>query len=180
MIIREAIAKDIPQIAQVHVDTSRIAYRGIFPDEVLANLSYEKREQGWHQVFNNSAQDGNFTYVAEERSGKIIGFANGGIEREGVAGYQGELYAIYILESHQQRGIGRELVRVVAARLNQMEFDSMLVWVLEDNPASNFYQKLGGKEVVRKEIERARTKMIKIAYGWKNTSNLQHSSEMTQ
>lgn len=46
----------------------------------------------------------------------------------------------------------------------------MLVWVLEDNPAFLFYEKLGGKQVERKEIERAATKVIKIAYGWTDTS----------
>ncbi|MEM9509268.1 MAG: GNAT family N-acetyltransferase [Cyanobacteria bacterium P01_E01_bin.35] len=76
----------------------------MFPEEILRNLSYEKREQSWLQVFNNSATDNNFTYVAEERSGQIVGFANGGIEREGVLGYQGELYAIYILKRYQKKG----------------------------------------------------------------------------
>ena len=114
MIIREASYKDISAIARVHVDTSQTAYRGIFPEEILKNLSYEKREQSWLQVFNNSATDSNFTYVAENTLAQVVGFANGGIEREGVQDYQGELYAIYILESYQQKGIGRQLVRVVA------------------------------------------------------------------
>lgn len=138
MIIREATAQDIPQISRVHVDTSRTAYRGIFPDEVLANLSYEKREQCWHQVFQNCDRDRNFTFVAEDKLGRIIGFANGGVEREEIPDYQGELYAIYILENHQRRGIGGELVKVVATRLSQIGLDSMLVWVLADNPASIF------------------------------------------
>lgn len=176
MIIREAIYKDVSEIARVHVDTSQATYRGIFPDEILRNLSYEKREKSWHQVFNSSAKDGNFTYVAEDRTGQIVGFANGGIERAGIPGYQGELNAIYILENYQQRGVGRELVRVVAERLSQMKLNSMLVWVLEDNSASRFYEKLGGKQVTRKEIERGGTKLIEIAYGWTDISILQLSS----
>jgi len=42
MIIREATHNDIPALAKVHVDTWRTAYRGIMPDEYLANLSYEQ------------------------------------------------------------------------------------------------------------------------------------------
>ena len=145
-------------------------------DYILKNLSYEKREHSWHQVFNNAQKDGNFTYVAEDVKGQILGFANGGMERLNDPFYQGELNAIYILESHQQKGIGRELVQVVAERLSQMGMYSMLALVLADNPACCFYEKLGGKKVNQKEIKRGETKLIEIAYGWINTSNLRCSS----
>lgn len=104
--IRETIEKDITEIARVHIDTWRTTYQGILPDEVLENLSYEKREQSWQKVFDNSAKDSNFILVAEDKLGNIVGFANGGIERSGISGYQGELRAIYILESHQKKGLG--------------------------------------------------------------------------
>ena len=173
MIIREAITRDISEIAKVHVDTWRTTYRNIFSSEFLANLSYEKRENSWHQVFNNALKGNNFIYVAENESGQIVGFVNAGREREDNLIYRGELCALYILESYQRQGIGVKLVKKVAERLNRMEIDSMLVWVLKDNPACHFYEKLGGKEISAKEIERKGTKLIEIAYGWKDISNLQ-------
>jgi ribosomal protein S18 acetylase RimI-like enzyme len=176
MIVREAIHSDVSAMARVHVDTWRTTYQGIVPDEFLANLSYEKRENGWHQVLDNAPNDGNFTYVAEDEAGQIVGFANGGVERAGDPVYQGELSAIYVLKSSQQRGIGRELVRAVAQRLGQMEIHSMLVWVLADNPACRFYETLGGQKVHEKEIERGGVKLIEIAYGWTDTANLQGRS----
>lgn len=176
MIVREATHSDVSAIARVHVDTWRTTYRGIVPDKFLANLSYEKRENGWHQVLNNAPKDGNFTYVAEDESGQIVGFANGGVERAGDPVYQGELSAIYILKNHQQKGISRELVRLVAERLGRMEIYSMLVWVLVDNPACQFYETLRGQRLHEREIERGGTKLIEIAYGWTDTSNLQRSS----
>ena len=172
MIVREATNKDISKIARVHVDTWQTTYRGIFSNEVIENLSYEKREKGWHQVFENAQKDGNFTYVAENELGQIVGFANAGIERSRNLVYRGELNAIYILKDYQKKGIGRELVRVVAARFSQTEIYSMLVWVLKDNSASCFYQKLGGEKVDRKNIKRGKTELIAIAYGWKNILNL--------
>ncbi|MDJ0679623.1 MAG: GNAT family N-acetyltransferase [Xenococcaceae cyanobacterium MO_167.B52] len=106
MIIRDAINKDISKIAQVHVDTWRTTYQGILLDDILENLSYEKRENSWHQVFENAQKNGNFTYVAEDKLQQIVGFANGGIERTGDPFYRGELNAIYILKNYQQKGIG--------------------------------------------------------------------------
>jgi ribosomal protein S18 acetylase RimI-like enzyme len=176
MMMREATHSDVSEMARVHVDTWRTTYQGIMPDQLLVNLSYEKRENGWHQVLNNASKDGNFTYVAEDESGQIVGFANGGKERTGDQVYRGELSAIYILKSHQHQGIGRELVRVIVQRLGQMEIHSMLVWVLANNPACRFYERLGGQKVDEKEIARGETKLIEIAYGWTDTSNLQNIS----
>jgi hypothetical protein len=83
MIVREATHKYVPIIAKLHVDTWRTTYRGILPDEHLANLSYARRANGWYQILNHALEDGNFTYVAEEEAGEVVGFANGGVERTG-------------------------------------------------------------------------------------------------
>lgn len=171
MTVREAIYTDIPAIARVHVDTWRTTYKGIFPDEYLANLSYEKRESGWYQIFNNALEN-DFIYVAEDALGEIVGFASGGLERTANPIYKGELSAIYILENHQHKGLGRKLVQIVAHRLAQKGIDSMLVWVLADNPACRFYATLGGQKVYEKQIERSGTILVEVAYGWINTLNL--------
>ncbi|MXY45544.1 MAG: GNAT family N-acetyltransferase, partial [Chloroflexi bacterium] len=43
------------------------------------------------------------------QDGAIVGFAHAGPEREGETGYDAELYAIYLLQRHQSRGVGRRL-----------------------------------------------------------------------
>ncbi|BAZ06174.1 GNAT family N-acetyltransferase [Calothrix sp. NIES-3974] len=172
MIVREATHNDIPAIAKVHVDTWRTTYRGIVPDEHLANLSYERRGNRWHEILNHNRENGYFTYVAEDESGEIIGFASGGEERTGDPVYQGELTAIYILQNQQGKGIGRCLVQAVAKKLHLSGINSMLVWVLVDNPACQFYAALGGKPVHEKEIEIGGKPLIEVAYGWMETGNL--------
>ncbi|MFB2893443.1 N-acetyltransferase family protein [Aerosakkonemataceae cyanobacterium BLCC-F50] len=171
MIVREATHNDVPAIARVHVDTWRSTYQGIVPDEHLAKLSYEQRANFWHQIFHLPPEDSNFTFVAEEESSKIVGFANGGVERTGDPLYKGELNAIYILQIHQGKGIGRCLVQAVAKMLIQLGIKSMLVWVLVDNPACQFYTALGGEPVREKEIEIGGKRLIEVAYGWKNLEN---------
>jgi GNAT superfamily N-acetyltransferase len=175
MSIREATHSDVPAISRVHVDTWKTTYRGIVPDEHLANLSYERRANGWYQILNRASEDGNFTYIAEDESGEIVGFANGGVERTGDPVYRGELTAIYIRQSYQGKGIGRGLVRIVAERLGQLGINSMLVWVLIDNPACQFYAALGGKIVREKELTIGGKPLIEVAYGWMDTGNLRTS-----
>jgi L-amino acid N-acyltransferase YncA len=175
MIVREANHDDIPAIAKVHVDTWRTTYRGIVPDEYLANLSYEKRANGWYQIFNNLSKDGYFTYVVEEESGEIIAFANAGAERTGDRLYKGELTSIYIRQNHQGKGIGRCLVQAVVEKLSRAGINSLLVWVLVDNPACKFYAALGGQPIYEKELEIGGKKLIEVAYGWVDTANIRSS-----
>lgn len=175
MIIRAATHNDIPAIAKVNVDTWRTTYRGIVPDEHLANLSYEHRANGWDKIFNHASENGYFTYVAENESGEIIGFASGGEERTGDPVYKGDLKAIYILQNQQGKGIGRCLVQTFAKKLHLLGINTMLVWVLVDNPACQFYAALGGKLVHEKEIEIGGKPLIAVAYGWMDAGDLRHS-----
>ena len=124
MLLREGDLNDVLAIAQVHVNTWRTTYRGTIPDDYLTQLSYEKRERGWVEIFSSAKDTGNFTYVAEDASGQIVGFANGGVERTGNTIYKGELNAIYILKTYQNQGIGRRLVMATVNRLAQANIHS--------------------------------------------------------
>lgn len=176
MVIREANIHDVPSIARVNVDCWRTTYYGIIPDEFLKSLSYESREEFCVRMLGEKDK---FCYVAEEEEGNIIGFASGGLERTGNPLYKGELYAIYILEDYQGKGIGRMLVQAVARRLRQWNIQSMLVWVLIENPFRYFYKSLGGKEIDRKNIQIGGAMLEEICYGWKDTGIIlsKHSNQ---
>src|SRR5690606_1872462 len=88
VIVRKALPADASGIARVHVDSWRTTYRGIIPDSVLDNLSVEKRENHWKQDLR---QGKNWTFVAENTEGEIVGFACSGPERTQAYGYDGEL-----------------------------------------------------------------------------------------
>jgi GNAT superfamily N-acetyltransferase len=141
------------------------------PDDYLANLSYEEREGIWSRA-TSEAGHSSFVYVAEDEEGQVVGFASGGLNRTPATEYEGELYAIYLLEEHQGKGIGRHLASAVAKRLAQMGIHSMLVWVLKDNPACRFYEALGGEKVLEQEFELAGVTLTEIGYGWKESGVL--------
>ena len=167
MVIREANLADAPTIA-MHVTVWRTTYSNLIPAKFLADLSDEEQETKWVKIFSNIAQN-NFTYVAEDEIGQIVGFATVGQERTGDRIYQGELYAIYIMEKYQRQGLGYRLISTVATRLLQSGISSMLVWVLADNPACGIYRSLGGQQVNQKQIEIGTVQLIEVAYGWTDT-----------
>jgi ribosomal protein S18 acetylase RimI-like enzyme len=163
MFIRPATLQDAAAIAKVHVDSWRSTYQGIVPDEYLKSLNYEERTVRWERVLGLVK----IVIVAENDAGQIVGFANGGAERSQHPDYYGELYALYTLQDYHGRGLGKKLVRAVMDSLSEQGYTSMLLWVLADNPAKGFYEALGGREVLRKEIEISGVKLQEIAYGWR-------------
>ena len=169
MYIREAKLEDAAAIAKVHFDCWQTTYPGLLPKEYIAKRTYKKRLRNWQQRLNinNKAKADYFTYVAEV-AGKIVGFVDGGLVRGDSTIYTGEIYALYILKAYQRRGIGRSLVRVIASILFELGLTSAIVWVLENNPAVNFYQSLSGQVVERKTIKIGNEEFIEIAYGWRN------------
>lgn len=139
--IRPATGNDAPAIGRVHVESWRSAYRGLMPDAVLDGLSVEQRANFWGSVIERSRKQ--FVFVATDEQGNIVGFVNGGLEREKDALYTAELYALYLLQECQGHGYGRALMGAMAKVVKQ-DHNAMLFWVFSTNPARGFYEALGG------------------------------------
>lgn len=165
--IRPVAEADYSVVAKVHVDSWRTTYRGIVPDDFLGGMSYEVSEARWRRI-SAQAPPGYAMFVAEDEGRNIVGFANGGRERSGDADYDGELYAIYLIESHQRQGIGKALFHHVAKHLVENGFRSMLIWVLTENPSCRFYEAIGGVPVRGQEIEIGGKRLKESGYGWTN------------
>ncbi|MEH7381008.1 GNAT family N-acetyltransferase [Bacillus sp. JJ1533] len=164
MNIRKAILSDAKGIAKVHVDSWRTTYSRIVPDEYLEQLSYESREKMWKKGIPNG-----HIFVAENDNGEVVGFACGGKERSGeYENYQGELYAIYLLQEYQGQGLGKRLVIPVVKQLLDKNINTMLVLVLEDNKSCLFYEALGARKLDAVEVEIGGKKLKEAVYGWDN------------
>jgi GNAT superfamily N-acetyltransferase len=163
--VRLARLDDAPAIAEVHVASWRTTYKGIFSDTLLDSLSVNKREQSWRETLA-LPEPNSVTLVACHGDGSIVGFISGGAERTGRLGYEGELYAIYLLQLAQRQGLGTLLVQHFVRELRARGFGSMAVWVLAANPFRKFYEALGGKVVAEQQIERGGQSFTESAYGW--------------
>jgi GNAT superfamily N-acetyltransferase len=177
MIVRQATTCDALGIAKVHVDSWRTTYSGIVPQDYLDGLSYEKSGERWKKLLEQGGDRADF--VAVDDVGNIIGFASASRNREGNAEYSAELHAIYLLEGHQRQGLGRQLVRAVADRLLQMGHQSMVVWVLRDNPARRFYEALGGQFLRTKILDIGGRALEEVQYGWTDVTRLFEGSRLT-
>ena len=162
--VRRAQVDDAAAIARVHVDSWRTTYHDLLPAEFLASLTVAGYHERWQRVIGEGSSR---VYVVEE-TGDVVGFASCGRERAGETGFNGELYAIYVLDSAQRRGHGRELVRAAVGGLREMGLKDMIIWVLRDNtPARRFYERLGGVYVRQQPITIGPATLEEISYGWR-------------
>lgn len=169
--IRPALPVDAAEIARVHVDSWRTSYRGLLADDFLESLSEAGYTERWRRVIGDGTS---CVFVVEEPEG-IVGFASGGRERAGESGFEGELYAIYIVAGSQRLGHGRELVRAMAAALREMGLSDLIVWVLRDNvPAREFYERLGGSYVRSQPITIGATTLEEMSYGWRSLDDIRY------
>jgi ribosomal protein S18 acetylase RimI-like enzyme len=169
MKIREAKLSDASAIARVNVDTWRSTYHGILPEEYLAGLSYSEFDKHWQNILTDPEHDRTkLNFVAEEES--IVAFASGGSERTNAPQFQGEIYAIYVLSDSQRRGTGKQLMQQLVQSFLASDWQSVLVWVLAENPSRKFYDTLGAKQTRTQQIEIGGNLYEAEAYGWENIS----------
>lgn len=165
MIIRKADLNDIDGITQVHIESWKTTYKGIVSESYLSNLSFENRKKNWSDIFSNLKQHES-VFIAEDTNGTIIGFAMSGRNRNHEFDHAGEIYAIYILSEYQGQGIGRLLFQEAVGSLMEQGYESMMLWVLADNPSLGFYQRLGGTVIGRENIKIGEDYLIELAIGW--------------
>jgi GNAT superfamily N-acetyltransferase len=167
--IRDAVVDDADAIAKVQVDTWRSAYHNVVPSEVLDSLSYEQRSEYWGSIISREDRDRIFL-VAEEEANGVVGFCVCGMNRDEDSEFATELYAIYVLEVHQDHGIGRTLFERCRKWTLDRGMTSMIVWVLRDNPYRRFYETMGGEVVSQRMIPIGEAELPEVAYGWQTVA----------
>jgi ribosomal protein S18 acetylase RimI-like enzyme len=167
MIIRRATLGDISEIAKVNIQSWEETYRGIMPDSILDNRSLEKSILGWTKTISNSE---NINLVVTNENNEVIGFCSGGFNRDENfhKDYPYELMAIYILRKYHKKGIGKKLVQYFMQEVYNRKFASMIVCVLAQNSALNFYKRLGAKIIGKKSYNFGCKELEGIVLGWEN------------
>jgi ribosomal protein S18 acetylase RimI-like enzyme len=160
--IRAARLDDAGSIARLDVETWQATYAGILATPYLAGLSPARREIGWSNVIRRDAAG---MRVAVNSDGDVIGFGSCGASR-GDPDFTSEVFTLYVAPDWQNQGIGRRLLLAMFGRLVAQGHSSAVIWVLRENPARFFYQRLGGKEVRRKLLPFNRTEVPASGYGW--------------
>lgn len=161
MHVRQAEVEDSAGMARVQVDSYRTAYADIMPQDYLDHFTYEEQEQDWRDFL--SAERDDVYLVAQAEGGEIAGYGVGRLGSE-IKPYDCELVSLHVHFTRQRRGIGRQLVAAMARELERRGCRALMLWVLEENRARGFYERLGGQLLDVTKASGAGP--LEVAYGW--------------
>ena len=180
MIVRAARVEDAPALARVIVDTCRSAHRDHVPEDYwqkrYGEWTYEESERNWLRSLREIARGKSprmCIYVAENETTEVVGLAVGGPPKEKGRTNTGEIYALYVRDHYQRRGLGRRLVQAVAEHLAPLGMTALIIGCLAVNTkARRFYEALGGRVVGERTTEEHGFTLQEVIYGWSDTRTL--------
>jgi GNAT superfamily N-acetyltransferase len=157
-VIREAVAADVPLLAQLHVTTYNETHAPILRN----GPTYAVRERQWRAGFEKA--DGNsFCFVVESPNDELVGFARGiPYDHPDHPEYDGELNKIYVLRKYHRQGIGRMLLAKVARTFLGRGKTSMLLFGDARNRSNGFYERMGAERLYAKNGQ------FHGGYGWRH------------
>ncbi|MBP2402501.1 GNAT family N-acetyltransferase [Streptomyces syringium] len=141
--VREMTEADIEAVSGIRVTGWQTAYAGVVPQPYLDAMTVEddaRQRRAWFTRSRGQALD----LVAVDDGAGPVGWASLGQYRGEGEERPGELYALYVRPDVIGTGVGRLLLQEVHRHAAARRFDSMLLWVLRDNPrARRFYETAG-------------------------------------
>lgn len=170
-VIRIATVADAETIAAIHVAAWKETYTGLVPDSLIAAQSVGDRTERWRHILVSGAWDETTTFLVRTSTGQAVGFGSCGRQRTidlHALGFDGEIYAIYLLQSAQGQGVGRRLLAAMARSLTSRGLRGGSLWVLRSNTsARRFYEATGG-HVIGEHQESSGEHFNDVAYGWRD------------
>ncbi len=165
MTIRDATPEDAARVGEVHYRAREEAYPAFLePARVNPRTIAERQAQWTGFVGDPGYGRDRFLVVLEAPGEGIVGFAGGGPQRHGDPAFPGEVWSIYLLRPHRERGQGRLLMSEIARRL-QAVYPALIVWTQPQNArARAFYERLGGVYV----RTRPSGPFESVGYGWQD------------
>ncbi|WP_027963829.1 GNAT family N-acetyltransferase [Halalkalibacillus halophilus] len=162
--IREARKEDAAQIVSVYDQTWQATYEPLLKEDDLQEVtSTEHRKIMWETVLQSSTHR---VYVVDSEESGVVGFLSGGKERTENFNFDCEIYDIYIHPNHQRNGYGKMLVEAFVKDCYTNGNQSLLVWILTDNPFGDFYVRLGASVVEAENVTIGKGTYQETAYGW--------------
>lgn len=161
--IRRARDCDAADLAALHCDAWRYAYRGIIPGLTLERMLSRRGPAWWRRA---SRLRGGTLLLAFD--GRAAGYATFGRCRSRAMGAGGEIYELYLRPEFHGVGLGRRLFGAARASLAEEGLRSLAVWSLADNEAAcRFYSAMGGRERLRAIERLGGARLPVVAYHWR-------------
>jgi GNAT superfamily N-acetyltransferase len=161
--VRRATLADVAPVARLSVPANRESQRDLPPLDAVDELSAPELALR----LLDDLDDGNVLYVAEHE-GRTAGFAQVTGLMVGDGGHLVELRRLYVAPEHRQRGLGRQLLRLVLHDLGQRANPPALrAWAATGSAAARFLEAAGGTTMrPRWKVGSGGIAVRGVVYGW--------------
>jgi len=144
-VVRRAVAVDADAIADVHARAWPEAYRGLLPDQLIADVvaGRDRRADAFRRLLaDDDAPQRIWVAVVE---GEVVGMAVWRPSRDDDAtAATADVEAIYLGPRVWRQGIGRHLLEAVVQEIEDSGLTEATLWVLDTNErARRFYEAVG-------------------------------------
>jgi GNAT superfamily N-acetyltransferase len=156
IIFRDAVAADIPALAELHVTTWNATYN------TTRGPTIATRTWQWNEIFAKTNRR-DFVLVLEDRTGRLIGFTWG---RPAEGEFEGNLSKIYLRWEYHGLGLGRRMMEETARRFLERGINSFNLFAERSNPTIEFYDRMGGERLLDDRGQ------FNGAYGWRDVRAL--------
>lgn len=171
--VRRAEMPDAVDVAGVHVRSWRETYQGILPAAFLDGMTMGREFAFWRALLHRQLVELDEAAFLAEAEDDVVGFGVCGHARDRTAAWDGEIAMVYVLKAHQQVGLGRALMGLMADFLITRGFFSAGLWVVDGNArARAFYEHLGGKIAGRRTERMRGVDVPTTAYAFEDLSKL--------
>ena len=139
--IRKAIPGDEQVLAYIQTESWKAAFVDILsPEELERCTNLQKAEQMYHGVLRREGCNMAIELVNDNPHC----IAAWGTNRCDLGDTVGELICIHSLQNNWAKGYGSAMMEYVLAQLQQANYESVILWVFEENSrARKFYEKHG-------------------------------------
>lgn len=138
--IRFAATDDAKQIAELHIESQRRTYVGIYTSQYLNALDVFQYEMEWKEYLNRR----DIKTIVYESEKHIIGFA--AIHFYFDQYFCTSLDYLHVSKEYQGKGIGTFLLKEIFAIMVSEKIDKLMLYCTEGNDkAKRFYQKFGAQ-----------------------------------
>lgn len=156
IVLRDAVLADIPALSELHVTTWNATYRTTHGPTIVT------RAWQWNQVFAK-ANRRDFVLVAEDRTGRLVGFTWG---KPHAGEFEGELSKIYLRWEYHGLGLGRRMMAESARRFLARGIHSFILFAERSNPTVGFFDRMGGERLLDERGQ------FHGAFGWRDVRAL--------
>jgi len=133
-----AKSKDADELSKLYYQCWCETYPAILGENSLKKVSVEQFAE---QFRKTRCRD----IILGRLDNHLVGFCSyGPCREEGSLKDTGEVYGVYVLNAYKKQGEGRRLLHEAIRQLRRDEYNTVEVWILEDNSeAVAFYEALG-------------------------------------